>query len=230
MTATTATTKATTKATSPSARAGVLSAAVPVAAAIGVFGVVYGAAAGPVLGATMTIVSSLIIFSGVAQFTMIALVAAGATPVAVLGAAATLALRHLPLGAVLQPVLTGDRKRRALISPFLLDETVGLALASNERADRTLVTSGGLAYVAFAAGTAVGVAGRSFASIEPLAAALFPVLFVGLAALTVGSRSDAARAVVAGGASVGLLLAWPAAGALGVMGVAVVVSLLVRAE
>jgi predicted branched-subunit amino acid permease len=78
----------------PSARVSVISAAVPVAAAIGVFGVVYGAAAGPVFGTSLTMISSLIVFSGVAQFTMVALVAAGATPVAVLGAVATLALRR----------------------------------------------------------------------------------------------------------------------------------------
>lgn len=214
--------------TTAPAQASVISAAVPVAAAIGVFGVVYGAAAGPVLGTPLTVAGSLIVFSGVAQFTMVALVAAGATPVAILGAVATLALRHLPLGAVLQPVLTAGRARRALISPFLLDETTGLALTSNARAERTLVASGGLAYATWVAGTIVGVAGGTFASVEPLAAALFPVLFVGLAALTAQTRSDAARAVLAGSASVGLLLMWPAAGALGAIAVAVVVSCVVR--
>lgn len=205
-------------------RASVLSAAVPVAAAIGVFGVVYGAAAGPVLGPVLTFASSMILFSGAAQFTMVALVAAGATPVAVLGAVTTLALRHFPLGAVLQPLLTQGRSRRALIAPLLTDETTGLAVASGERAERTVAISGGLAYCAWVSGTAVGLVGGSFASAEPLAAALFPVLFVGLAALTAASRSDGVRAMLAGVASLGLLLAWPEAGALGVIGVAIAVS------
>lgn len=212
-----------------SADAGVVSAAVPVAVAIGVFGVVYGAAAGPVLGTSMTVASSLIVFSGVAQFTMVALVAAGATPVAVLGAVATLALRHLPLGAVLQPVLTAGRGRRALIAPFLLDETTGLALTVDARAERTLAVSGWLAYAGWVGGTIIGVAGGTYASFEPLAAALFPVLFVGLAALTARTRSDAARAALAGVGSAVLLITWPAAGALGVIAVAVVVSCVVRA-
>jgi predicted branched-subunit amino acid permease len=214
----------------PTKRVSVISAAVPVAAAIGVFGVVYGAAAGPVFGASLTMISSLIVFSGVAQFTMVALVAAGATPVAVLGAVATLALRHLALGAVLQPALTAGRARRALVSPFLLDETTGLALTVGERAERALAVSGGLAYAAWVGGTIVGLAGGTFASIEPLAAALFPVLFVGLAALTAQTRSDATRAVLAGTASVALLLLWPAAGALGAIAVAVAVSSVVKAR
>jgi predicted branched-subunit amino acid permease len=214
--------------TRASAHTGVISAAVPIAAAIGVFGVVYGAAAGAVLGPLLTVVSSLIVFSGVAQFTMVALVAAGATPIAILGAVATLALRHLPLGAVLQPVLTVGRGRRAVVSLFLLDETTGLALASRERAERTLAISGGLAYAAWVAGTITGVVGGSLAAIEPLAAALFPVLFVGLCALTATTRSDVGRAVLAAAACVGLLLVVPGAGALGAIAVAVVVSLVVR--
>lgn len=206
----------------------VVSAAAPVAAAIGIFGVVYGAAARPVLGSVLTMASSVILFSGAAQFTMVALVAAGATPVAVLGAVTTLALRHLPLGAVLQPLLSVGRARRALIAPFLTDETTGLALASGERAERTVAVSGGLAYCAWVTGTAVGLVGGSLAPAEPLAAALFPVLFVGLAALTAASRSDGARALLAGMASLGLLVVWPDAGALGAIAIAIAVSWAVK--
>jgi predicted branched-subunit amino acid permease len=209
-------------------RTDVLSAAVPIAAAIGVFGIVYGAAAGALLGPWLTVASSLIVFSGVAQFTMVALVAAGATPLAVLGTVATLALRHLPLGAVLQPVLTASRGRRALVSLFLLDETTGLALAADGRAERTLAISGGLAYTSWVAGTIAGMGGGSIAAVQPLAAALFPVLFVGLSALTSTTRSDVGRAVLAGSASLGFLVVWPSSGALGAIAIAVVVSCVVR--
>jgi predicted branched-subunit amino acid permease len=209
-------------------RTAILSASLPVAAAIGVFGIVYGAAARPVLGPALTVISSLIVFSGAAQFTMVGLLAAGATPAGVLGAVTTLALRHLPLGAVLQPSLTTGRARRALVSWFLIDETTGLALTLDEPTERTLAVSGGLAYAAWVLGTIVGVAGGTLAAVEPLAAALFPVLFVGLAALTVATRSDTVRALLAGGASLGLLLAWPGAGALGAIAVAIVVCAAVR--
>ena len=205
-------------------RAGLVAAALPVAAAIGVFGVIFGAAARPVLGPQLTVVASLVIFSGAAQFTMIALLAAGAAPAGVLFGVGTLALRHLPLGAILRPRMVGGRTRRALLSWFLIDETTGLALARPEPVDRTLTTAGWLAYLSWVLGTVGGVAGASLTSIEPLANALFPVLFVGLAALTAATRSDAGRALVAGGVAVGLLLLWPAAGALGAIGVAIVIA------
>lgn len=210
-------------------RTGVLSASLPVAAAIGVFGIVYGAAARPVIGPVLTVVSSVIVFSGAAQFTMVALLAAGATPAGVLGAVATLALRHLPLGAVLRPRLTTGRAQRALVSWFLIDETTGLALTLDEPTERTLAISGGLAYTAWILGTIVGVAGGSLARIEPLAAALFPVLFIGLAALTTATRSDTVRALLAGGVALGLLLVWPGAGALGAIAVAIAVATVVPA-
>lgn len=201
-----------------------VAASLPIAAAIGVFGVVYGAAARPVLGPGLTVFSSVLIFSGAAQFTMVALLAAGASTTGVLAGAAMLALRHVPLGALLRRQLTAPRWRRALVSLFLIDETTGLALTRDEPVERTLVTAGALAYLGWVAGTAVGVLGASLASVEPLADALFPVLFVGLAALTTRTRSDLARAAVAGGVSLALLALVPAAGALGAIAVAVAVA------
>lgn len=208
---------------------GLLPAALPVAAAIGVFGIVYGAAAGPILGPSLTIVSSVITFSGAAQFTLVALLAAGAAPAGALGAIAMLALRHIPLGAVLRSRLTARRRTRAVLSWFLIDETTGLALSRPDPPERTMAVTGALAYGAWVAGTVAGVAGgsaaaRSVGAIEPLAAAVFPVLFIGLAALTASARSDAVLAVVAGGASVGLLMIWPGAGALGAIAAAIIVA------
>jgi predicted branched-subunit amino acid permease len=211
----------------PAPRTGIVVASLPIAAAIGVFGLVYGAAARPLLGPELTVISSVLVFSGAAQFTMVALLAAGATPAGVLAGVATLALRHLPLGAVLHGRLTAERRRRALLSWFLIDETTGLALTRDEPVEATLATSGTLAHLAWIAGTAGGVAGASVASVEPLADALFPVLFVGLAALTATTRSDAGRALLAGAVALGLLLAWPGAGALGAIGVAITVAAVV---
>jgi len=133
-------------------------------------------------------------------------------------------VRHLPLGAMLRPRITSGRARRAALSWFLIDETTGLALTLDERAERTLAISGGLAYAAWTVGTAIGVAGGTLAAVEPLAAALFPVLFVGLAALASSGRADGVSAVVAGCVALGLLIAWPAAGALGAIAVAIVVA------
>jgi predicted branched-subunit amino acid permease len=219
-----------TAASPPASRTGVLSASVPIAAAIGVFGVVYGAAGAQVMGPSLTVLSSLLTFSGAAQFTTVGLLAAGATPAGVLGAVASLALRHIPLGAVVRPRLTAGRGQRALVSLFLIDETTGLALTLDEPAERTLAISGGVSYCAWIAGTLAGVAGGTLAAIEPLAAALFPVLFVGLAALTATTRNDVIRALLAGSASLGVLVLWPAAGALGALAVAIAVATIVPAS
>lgn len=208
--------------------AGVAAAALPIAVAIGVFGVIYGAAAGPVLGTKLTITSSIVSFSGAAQFMTVALLSSGASTAAVLAAAAALAARHIPLGAILRHRLPVRRARRALVSPFLIDETTGLALTRREPAAVTMAVAGGLSYLAWIAGTAIGLAGGRLARIEPLAEALFPVLFIGLAALTATSRADRLRAVAAGVGAGALLVVWPAAGALGAIAVAIGVAAALR--
>jgi len=186
----------------------ILARAMPAAAAIVVFGALYGAGARDVLGVPLTLASSLLVFSGALQFALVALVAAGAPAAALLAMAIALNLRHLVLGAVLRARLGGPRRRRAGLAFFLLDETFGFAIAEGNAADRegrpaaaamarTLLVSGALCYVAWQAGTLVGVLGAGVASMENLAAAIFPVLFIGLAALAASRPSHAVRAAAA---------------------------------
>lgn len=175
----------------------IIVAALPAAAAIFVFGVIYGSLAGPVLGATATILSSLLIFSGSVQFTLIALLAAGAGPAALLAGAATLNLRNLVLGAVLRPRMDRTRVRRGAMAWFLTDEAAGLALMSATEAPRVLVLSGALFYASWQAGTAVGLVGASVDALRDAAASVFPVLFVGLAAAVCPSWAVAGRSGVA---------------------------------
>jgi predicted branched-subunit amino acid permease len=205
--------------------AAVTAAAVPVAAAIGVFGVFYGAVAHPVLGGELTVASSIAMFSGAAQFTMVALLASHATVGAVVVAVVPLALRHIPLGALVQDRLAPSRVRRAVLSSlFLTDETVGLALTQRAPAARTMAITGGLAYIAWVTGTAAGVAGASVGGAGEAADALFPVLFIGLAAVTASTWRDAVLAAGAGAAAAVLLIAAPAAGVLGAVAAAIVVA------
>lgn len=175
----------------------ILVAALPAAAAIFVFGVIYGSLAGPELGAAATMLSSLLIFSGSVQFTLIALLTAGAGPVALLAGATTLNLRNLVLGAVLRPRVDRTPVRRGAMAFFLTDEAAGLALMSSGDAPRVLVLSGSLFYASWQAGTAVGLVGASVDALSEAAAAVFPVLFVGLAAAVCPSWNVALRAVVA---------------------------------
>ena len=186
---------------------------VPVVLAIGVFGVIYGAAASGVIGPVPAVVSSLIV----------GLLASGASGLAVLAVVAILALRHLPLGALLRPRLEGGLAARMGRAWFLVDETAGLAIASGGSASRTLLVAGAFSYLAWVVGTVLGVMGADLGNLESLAEVVFPVLFVALAALTARRRPDVVRALVAGAASLLLLAVWPGAGALGCMAVAAAV-------
>jgi predicted branched-subunit amino acid permease len=187
----------------------VLAGAAAPAAAIVVFGAIYGSLAGPVMGAGATMLSSLLIFSGTVQFTVAALLSAGAGAGAVIAGSVTLNLRNLLLGAVLRPRIARGPLQRAGLAWFLVDESAGLALASEEDAARTLLMSGAAFYLAWQAGTVLGLLGASVEGVRSAAEAVFPVLFIGLAAVSCSSRSMALRAAVAAGLSAGAALVWP---------------------
>jgi predicted branched-subunit amino acid permease len=198
----------------------ILSTTLPATAAIFVFGTLYGAGASQVLGVPLTIASSLFIFSGALQFALVGLVTAGAPVLALLLTAATLNVRHLVLGAVLSPRLSGSRLRRAALAFFVVDETFGFAIAAGEAAgrdgrpstvvvERTLLVSGIACYLAWQAGTLIGVLGGGLPGIENVAGAIFPVLFIGLASLACRRRSHVMRALGAAALTVGWALALP---------------------
>lgn len=193
---------------------GLVVAVLPIAAAVGVFGVVYGAAAQPLFGGPLTVASSVVIFSGAAQFTIVGLLSAGASPLAVLWAVTVLDLRHLALGAAIRPRLTDGPVRRLATAWFVIDETVGLALTSGRTTSRVLAGAGSACYLAWIAGTAVGVAGGAVVGVEALAAAVFPVLFIGLASILAPDRRSVMAAAVAGSMTVLALIVWPGLGGL----------------
>ena len=192
---------------------GLIAAAIAPAAAIFVFGVIYGSLAQPLLGTGPTLLSSLLIFSGSVQFTLVGLLSAGAGTAALVGGAMTLNLRNLALGAVMRPRVQRSRAKRAGLAWFLTDEVVGLSLASGADAPRTMVVAGAMFYLSWQAGTAIGLLGASAEGVRSAAEAVFPVLFIGLAALSVTSRSVVWRAVVAAGATAAVVSFWPDAAA-----------------
>lgn len=178
-------------------RSGLLLAAAPLAAAIGVFGMIFGAAASLQIDPALTLGMSLLVFSGTLQFTTLGLLASGAGVAAIVLTAIALNLRHIVLGAVLRPRLQGSPLRRAVLAWFMLDESFGLAIASGRRAGSVLLVSGAIFFAAWVVGTLLGLLGARLIAIEGLAAALFPVLFVGLTAITVRGRTGVGRALVA---------------------------------
>ena len=147
---------------------------------------------------------------------------ASPAPRPVLWAVFVVNVRNFALGGVLRPHLRGSIGRRSLLSWFLIDETAGLTVAFDQPPERTLLVSGGIAYLAWVGGTGIGMAGGSLPGVGPLAEALFPVLFIGLTALAASGRLDVIRSVAAASGTVALLLLWPEAGALGAIGVAIV--------
>ncbi|MGH9194421.1 MAG: AzlC family ABC transporter permease [Acidimicrobiia bacterium] len=179
------------------------------ALAIGVFGTIFGAAATSLIGPGLTIASSLIVFSGALQFAMIGLLLAGAMPTSLLATAALLNLRHLLLGAALRARISGSVVKRAGLAWFLLDESVALTLAAQERPAMTLVGSGFLFYFAWFVGTLIGTLGASLPQFGSVAAAIFPVLFVGLASISADRRDLKVRALAAAAISAILAMIWP---------------------
>jgi len=183
--------------------------AVPLALAIAVFGTIYGAVARPLLGLGTTVLSSVVIFSGAVQFTVVGLLLAGAPPFALLLAALTLNLRNLVLGAVVRPRITTPPLHRAVLSWFLVDETVGLALKSERNPARILLVAGMLCYAAWVGGTIVGVLGAGAVGLTGAAEAIFPVLFIGLAAMSAREPGMGLRATVAALITIAVVKFWP---------------------
>ncbi|HVM31215.1 MAG TPA: AzlC family ABC transporter permease [Candidatus Limnocylindrales bacterium] len=182
---------------SAGARWWVLLPAAPLAGAIGVFGLVFGAAANEQIEFAHAVAMSLLVFSGTLQFATLGLLAGGAGVLAIVVTAITLNLRHVVMGAVLRPHVEGSALRRALLAWFMLDESFGLAISSRRQASAVLLISGALFFVAWQAGTLLGLLGARLVAVEGLAAALFPILFIGLAAATTRGRGGMARAVLA---------------------------------
>ena len=165
--------------------------------AIGVFGMIFGAAASVQMDPFLAVGMSLLVFSGTLQFATLGLIASGAGVAAVLLTAIALNTRHVVLGAVLRPRIHGSGLRRAFLAWFLLDESFGLALAAGPRAAFVLFASGAAFFAAWVLGTLLGLLGARLIALEGLATALFPVLFVGLAAITVRGRQGVVRALIA---------------------------------
>jgi branched chain amino acid efflux pump len=155
------------------------------------------------------------------QFALAGLLTARAGIAALVGGAITLNLRNLALGAVTRPRVQCSVIRRAGLR-FLTDEAVGLSLASAADAFKTLLMSGAMFYLSWQAGTALGLLGASVGGVGSAAEAVFPVLFIGLAALSCPSRSIALRAVAAADATAATLVLWP--GSRGVVAVVAAVA------
>lgn len=187
----------------PGLLAGVVAAA-PVYPAVALVGLAFGASARSAGVSVETVAaSSLLVFSGAAQLTGLALWMRGAAAVEILAATAVLGLRHLLMAAALLPyVRTTSVVGRAVLAFFLLDESFAVAIrrfAAGEDARWLLVGAGGGLYLIWAIAT-IGGALVSAQAPDPAAIGLdlvFPLLFFGLTAPMLTARSQVITALVA---------------------------------
>ena len=87
-------------------------------------------------GVVAPVVASLVVFSGSAQFALVAVLAAGGGALAAVGAAALVNARFAPLGLALGPALRGGRVRRALEAQANVDASWVLAHRGDGTFDR----------------------------------------------------------------------------------------------
>ncbi len=191
----------------PALREG-LRAGLPTGLASGLVAISYGVLARPVLGAVATVVSSVVIFAGSAQFAMLAVLSAGGGPAAAILAGVLLNLRFVPMGLALAPWVRGGHLRRAATGWIMVDASWAMAAREGGRFDVPFMLGASLAnYPAWVGGTLIGVlAGSDLGNPRALGLdALFPAFFLALLLEEIhGSRR---RAVVAlSGALIALAL------------------------
>src|SRR5919202_4803391 len=179
-----------------------------VAVAVGLLGVSFGVVATQAgLSPALTLVMSAVVFSGTAQFTAVAILAAGGGVGPAIVAAALMNARYVPMGVAIAPSLPGGGLRRGMQAMALVDAAWALAARGYGTFDRWLMFGSSVAqYVAWIAGTAVGaLAGGLLGDVHTFGLdAAYPAFFVAL--LLGEARTRDARAAAVLGAVTALAL------------------------
>jgi predicted branched-subunit amino acid permease len=137
---------------------------------------------------------SAIVWSGAAQFAVLAVLSTGGSVVTAIVAATLVASRFLAIGAAMGPFMRGGPVRRALEGQAIVDASLILARTGEGRYGvRRLLGSTLPQYVSWSAGTIIGVfAGDAIPDPQKLGLdALFPAFFLVL--LWSELRTPAAR-------------------------------------
>ncbi len=180
----------------------------PVGLAYGVLAVKTG------LSPLNTVLMSVMVFAGSAQFIAVGLIAIGATPLSIAATTFVVNLRHLLMAASLAPHLKSwPAPRLAWFGFQLTDETFALhslRFVRGEKDAATTLAVNAVAQAAWVAGTLLGVvAGGAVADVRPFGLDYaLPAMFI---ALVVGQARDRVHVLV-GLVSAGLALALFAVG------------------
>jgi 4-azaleucine resistance transporter AzlC len=168
------------------------------------FGVLAREAGFPVLA---TIVMSMIVYAGSAQFAAVSIIAAGGGLGAAVGAAALMNSRYLPMGIALAPSLPGGPLKRAAQGQPVIDSSWAMSLREGGRFDRWfLFGSTAIQYVTWQVGTLVGALGGDvLGDADKLGLdAIYPTFF--LALLFAEMKNRTATGVAGLGALIALAL------------------------
>ena len=177
----------------------------PYAAASGVLSLSFGVVATDLgFPAVAAVVMSIVVFAGSAQFAAVGILAAGGGVGAAVAAAALMNSRFVPMGFALGPSLRGSRLRRAVEGQVSVDSSWAMAARGDGRFDRGyLFGHTAVQYVAWVAGTAVGVLIPGLDARALGLDAVFPAFFLVILAAEVRDR----RRIGAAGAGALIALA-----------------------
>ena len=183
--------------------------ALPLAVAVALFGVSFGvlSASSGGMGSLPAVVMSVFTFAGSAQFAAASIIGGGGGAPAAIAAALLLNARYLPIGVSVARFLRGGHLRRFAEAQLVVDESWAIAARGEGQFDaQRLVGAGIVLWLAWVAGTIVGVVGGEALG-DPAALGLdaaFPALFLALLVPQLANRRAIAAALL--GAAIALVL------------------------
>ena len=180
---------------------------VPLGIAVFAISLSFGVLARPLMGWAAPIVMSILVFSGSAQFGLLAVLTAGGSMGAAIAAGVLLNARYLAMGLALAPSLRGRPASRAALALTTVDASWAAASLGDGTFDPWYMVGVSIPqYAGWVLGTIVGVfIGPALGDPSALGLdALFPAFFVALLFEEVRGRRRLAAA--GGGAGIALAL------------------------
>ncbi len=182
-------------------------AALPLAIAPLLFGASFGLLAIDAgFGALGAVVMSATTFAGSAQLAAASILEDGGGAASAIVAALLLNARYVPLSLGVASIFPGPRRRRAVESQLIVDESWALAGRRGRFEYGVLIGVGLVLYVVWVGGTALGTVIGDLLDPEAIGLdAAFPALFLALLAPYLRSRRALLTALVAGGITLVLI-------------------------
>ena len=175
-------------------------AALPLAIAPLLFGASFGLLAIDAgIGASGAVAMSATTFAGSAQLAAASILEDGGGAASAIVAALLLNARYVPLSLAVASIFPGSRRRRAVESQLIVDESWALAGRRGRFEYGVLIGAGALLYVVWVGGTVLGTVIGDLLDPEAIGLdAAFPALFLALLAPYLRSRRALLTALVAG--------------------------------